>query len=991
MEQKGELETMKIKSILLLCVLLSGAVAHAGALLKPTSGVTQALRAKNLDVKSDINGAFAQTTVTTIYDNPNDDRIEADFIYSAPAGAVVTGFAYWYGDEKVVARVVEKERAAQIYQYITSRMRDPALVEMIGKNTFRARIFPVEPRTDLKIEVQFAQMLDATKTGWQWKFPLREETGGAPLNSMTMRIHVAGDRAATSNAGQLDSSDNLNIKRDNFTGTGDVRVDIAGKNPEFYAARDGGSDGFFALALKGKGTGVPKISSIKTYDLTSAKSAGGARFLFGRYRGEGAATAGPMKLQFPNGVEKGNVASQLWAASFIEDLSKRDANRERVVALSKRFGMPSKWTSWLAIPLAERKNFKKQILASDRESAARAYAAAVARGDKAAAEREKIRVAKVTKELIAVGEDYSSDEERQSLASYLNQELKNVRRARAQAKYQPISRVKMASLKTFERNLRRAGAKDDADGIEMPVYLLEDELRIASRLYAGEIANGRGNGARARGLKARLKELGNTKVADQYGWSGGQTFIQEQVEARKQDLALEIAVNRLSDKPSASLQAQKTTQLQRLAKRFGGDAKGEIQRATETAAAPRAQKLAQEIAADRLADKPSASLQAQKTAQLQRLTKLYGGNAKSEVESATSSVASPLAQQLATRIAAQEARGETIAGRARLTELAKLAGQNPEELLKTARTENVRQSYNATTDELVSEVLAGRESSEKARQLQTKVENYARNSNDAWQKDAVQRAYNGRSHELAYSIEAERAKTTPDANRIAQLEAQLSVTAAKTNSNPGGYLDWEKRRVAEKQGPVKVEDYRYRVAGLDPSAFPRGYGAGDPLLQISAPADARSVIAIMPNGEIKPLEWREATKRWEANFDIPMGTRADSYLVTIVIVDTTGKRHTLKMRYRVDGQAPQGNAKIQLGAGAQSSDLNLEVSASDDVSRVVALLPWGERLVLRRDKNGAFATKVALPTTWEKPSVPIRFILIDTAHNRTELNVDWKK
>ena len=81
---------MKIQSILLLSLLLSGACAHAGALLKPTSGVTQALRAKNLDVKSDINGAFARTTVTTIYDNPNDDRIEADFIYSAPAGSVVT-------------------------------------------------------------------------------------------------------------------------------------------------------------------------------------------------------------------------------------------------------------------------------------------------------------------------------------------------------------------------------------------------------------------------------------------------------------------------------------------------------------------------------------------------------------------------------------------------------------------------------------------------------------------------------------------------------------------------------------------------------------------------------------------------------------------------------------------------------------------------------------------------------------------------------------
>ena len=927
---------MKFNSIPLLCVLLWGGVAHAGALLKPTSGVTQALRAKSLDVKSDINGAFAQTTVTTIYANPNPERIEADFIYSAPAGAVVTGFAYWYEGEKVVARVVEKERAAQIYQYITSRMRDPALVEMIGKNTFRARIFPVEPRKDLKIEVQFAQTLTPTASGWQWKFPLREETEAAPLDAMTMRVHVAGNHAATSNAGKLDASDNLNIKRANFTAKDDVRVEIPNQKSDFYAARDGGSDGFFALALKGKSANMPKISGVKTYDLTSVKSAGGARFLFGRYRGDGAATAGTEKLQFPNRAEKSNVASQLWAANFIEQLSAREANRDRVIALSKRFGMPSKWTSWLAIPKAERENFKKQILASDRESAARAYASAVARGDEAAAAREKTRVAKVTKELVAVGEDYSSNEERQPLSSYLNQELKNVRRAQTQAKYQKISRAQMVTLQKSERNLRRAGAKDDAQGVEMPVYLLEDELRIASRLLTSEVANGRGNGARARQLQARLKELGRTKVADQYGWSGGQTFVQEQVQARTQDLALEIAVNRLSDKPNASFQAQKTTQLQRLTKRFGGNAQSEIQGALRTAAAPRA-------------------------------------------------------TQLASQIVAQEARGEQTVGRPRLTELAKLAGQTPDALLKSARTERVRENYNAATDDLVSEVLAGREDSEKARQLQTKVENYKRDSDDPWQAEAVSRAYNGRSHELAYSIEAERAKAAPDTNRIAQLETQLKETSTKTDSNADTYLDWEKRRVAEKQDAPKIEDYRYRVAGLDPNDFHGGYGGGDPLLQISAPADAKSVVAIMPNGEVKPLEWRAAPKRWEANFDIPLDTRADSYLVTIVIVDKDGKRHTLKVRYRVDAEAPKGDAKIQLNAGAQNSDLNLEVSASDDTTRVVALLPWGDRLVLRRGKDGEFATKVAVPESWDKPSVPVRFILIDRAHNRTELNVDWNK
>ena len=928
----GNIQMNKYPLFLCLLLALPGCqiAARASAQLKPTAGATQALRAKSLDVSAVVNGAFATSTVTTVYDNPNNERIEADFIYSAPPGAIVTGFAYWYQGEKVVARVVEKERAAQIYHYITSRMRDPALVEMIGKNTFRARIFPVEPRTDLKIEVQLAHRLDATPNGWRWSFPLRDETADAPLDKLTMRVKIAGGRAARSNvAGNL-KGDSLRIARQNFTAKEDVRVEVTNAKPdraELYAARDGGSNGFFALAVAGQKT--PRIAGVATYDLVTEKVRG-ATYVYGRYRGAGVASIGAgNSLRFGASAAKGNVASLLWAASHMEEMAKRDANHDEVIALSKRFGMPSKWTSWLAIPKAERANFKKQILASDRESAARAYAQAIARGDGAAAAREKVRVAQVTKELVAVGEDYSSNEERQPLSDYLDQQLKEVRRARAAARYQTTSSAQLATWRKWEKNLRRAGAKDGAKGVKLPIYLVEDELRIASRLLAGEVANGRENSARARALQGRLRELtGNSD----YGWNEND-FLSEQANLRAQDLALEIAVNRLSAKPDARFQATKTRQLE-------------------------------------------------------RLSKIGGGNAKESVEQAVRTAALPRAQQLASKVAAQEARGERVTGRARLVELAKIAGNSPDQLLKAARAPRVRQEFNAATDQLVDEVLAGRESGERARKLRAQVEGYEQDSSDWWQKDAVTRAYNGRSHELAYDIEAERTKPMPDSERIAGLQARLNETASKTTSNPSDYLAWEKRRVADKGAPVKVEDYRYRVAGLDPNDFHGGYGGGDPLLQISAPADALSVVAIMPNGEVKPLEWRAQNKRWEANFDIPMDTRADSYLVTIVIVNRDGTRKTLTMRYRVDAAAPTGSALIQ---GIGPGGLHLEVGASDDTTRVIALLPWGDRLTLRRGKDGAFATDVALPTTWKSPSVPVRFILVDAAHNRTEMTVDWNK
>jgi hypothetical protein len=196
-----------------------------------------------------------------------------------------------------VARVVEKERAAQIYQYITSRMRDPALIEMIGPNTFRARIFPVEARTDLKIEVRFAQTLQATRGGWRWSYALRDETEGGPLDLFTMRLRTSGE--ARSNLGDFENR-RLNIERRSFEAREDARVEVEGGESSLIAAREGGPDGFFALALRdGAGSKSskrnprrPSLSGARAYQVVAPAPAGrGARFLFGRYRRSGVAVA----------------------------------------------------------------------------------------------------------------------------------------------------------------------------------------------------------------------------------------------------------------------------------------------------------------------------------------------------------------------------------------------------------------------------------------------------------------------------------------------------------------------------------------------------------------------------------------------------------------------------------------------------------------------------------------------------------------------------
>src|SRR5205823_5242457 len=64
--------------------------------------------------------------------------------------------------------------------------------------------------------------------------------------------------------------------------------------------------------------------------------------------------------------------------------------------------------------------------------------------------------------------------------------------------------------------------------------------------------------------------------------------------------------------------------------------------------------------------------------------------------------------------------------------------------------------------------------------------------------------------------------------------------------------------------------------------------AGDPLINVTAPADAAQVIAILPGGEVKRLRFIERENRWQARFDIPTYAAEGDYAIQVIIVKRDG-------------------------------------------------------------------------------------------------------
>lgn len=170
--------------------------AHAIGVLIPTQPDLEPLMIRSHRVTVTIRERSAETKVEQVFRNSTGRRLEATYIFPIPAGAAVSGFAMWVNGQRLQGELLDAGQARSIYEQIVARMRDPGLVESMGGNLFRARVFPIEPNSDQRIEISFAQVLPYDGGVVHYRYPLR--TGGRAartLEDMTISAEIVSRTA----------------------------------------------------------------------------------------------------------------------------------------------------------------------------------------------------------------------------------------------------------------------------------------------------------------------------------------------------------------------------------------------------------------------------------------------------------------------------------------------------------------------------------------------------------------------------------------------------------------------------------------------------------------------------------------------------------------------------------------------------------------------------------------------------------------------------
>jgi len=121
--------------------------------------IDYALEVKSQKYATEITDGVAVTRVDQTFHNPYPQPIEGTYVFPLTADASVSGFSMFVDGREIKGELLDREQARRVYQDIVSRRRDPALLEYVGSRLYQARIFPIPPKGDVRVKLQYSQTL----------------------------------------------------------------------------------------------------------------------------------------------------------------------------------------------------------------------------------------------------------------------------------------------------------------------------------------------------------------------------------------------------------------------------------------------------------------------------------------------------------------------------------------------------------------------------------------------------------------------------------------------------------------------------------------------------------------------------------------------------------------------------------------------------------------------------------------------------------------
>ncbi len=232
----------------------------------------EAITIPELKVHATVRERVARTEIEQVFENTTNRTLEGIYTFPLPPDASIVRFGMEIKGEMMEGEIVERGRANQIFNSVVAdymRPKDPAMLEWVGGNTFRIRIFPIFPKARQRVVLWYTQAVSGAGADRRYTYPL-PRTGKIGIDNFAFSadINTPGQLQQVRTplyASSVDTSGqraSVQFNKENFHPRQDMVMEWASAertDATVFAGADrrAGQDPYFMMVLR------PSLSAFK--------------------------------------------------------------------------------------------------------------------------------------------------------------------------------------------------------------------------------------------------------------------------------------------------------------------------------------------------------------------------------------------------------------------------------------------------------------------------------------------------------------------------------------------------------------------------------------------------------------------------------------------------------------------------------------------------------------------------------------------------------
>lgn len=126
---------------------------------------------KETHVNANINGSIADIYVLQVYANNGTVPINASYVFPASTKVSVHGMTMEIGDNRVIAKIKEREEAKAEFEQAKSEGKSASLLEEQRPNVFTMNVANIMPGDTVRIELHYTELIESLEGTYQFAFP----------------------------------------------------------------------------------------------------------------------------------------------------------------------------------------------------------------------------------------------------------------------------------------------------------------------------------------------------------------------------------------------------------------------------------------------------------------------------------------------------------------------------------------------------------------------------------------------------------------------------------------------------------------------------------------------------------------------------------------------------------------------------------------------------------------------------------------------------